>query len=84
MSTQRQEFIESESKMNTYLLTYSMVVSGSMFIFATSEEDAIEVFEGMDSDDLFEKRDSLIGIEVQEIEEIFSPHYQNLVGNRSI
>jgi len=56
--------------MKSYEFTYSTLAGGTIVIEAASEDEAINQFECMDIEELFEHKDLLRGIEIDNIEEI--------------
>lgn len=56
--------------MNTYLITYSTISSGTIEIDAASKRNAIEIFACMEFQDIFEEHDILKGIEIEDIEKL--------------
>lgn len=56
--------------MKTYEITYSTAAGGTIAIEAASEDDAIDEFDAMDFEALFEYKDLLKGVEIDDIEEI--------------
>lgn len=60
--------------MNTYSISYSTLACGITHIDANSQKEAIEIFkeniEGMSFNDLFEAKEILSRIEIDEIQKI--------------
>lgn len=56
--------------MHIYSISYSTLANDMTYIEAASEEEAIEIFEKMSLSDLFETKDLLRGIEVNEVEKL--------------
>ena len=56
--------------MKNYEFTYSTLAGGTIVIEAASEDEAINQFECIDIEELFEHKDLLRGIEIDNIEEI--------------
>ena len=56
--------------MKTYSISYSINACGGILINAPSESIAIEIFDSLDIDLLFQKKDLYRGIEIEEIGEI--------------
>jgi hypothetical protein len=56
--------------MKYYEISYSTVAGGMILIKADCEDDAIDQFDAMEFDELFEIEDLLKGIEIEDIEEV--------------
>lgn len=56
--------------MKHYEIRYSTAAGGSMLIEAKSEDDAIDQFDGITFEDLFNLKDLYKGVEINDIEEI--------------
>jgi hypothetical protein len=54
--------------MTTYTIFYSTAAGGSIDIQATSKQEAIDIFDSMEFDDLFELKDLYRGVEIDDIE----------------
>ncbi len=53
--------------MNTYSIYYSTLANGTIEINAGSKDEALEIFENITFDELFELKDLYRGIQVDEI-----------------
>lgn len=56
--------------MKRYEILYSTAAGGTLEIEADSEDDAIDQFDAIDFEELFEYRDLCKGVEIDEIKEI--------------
>lgn len=56
--------------MKHYEIRYSTAAGGSMLVEAKSEDDAIDQFDAIAFEDLFDLKDLYRGIEIDDIEEI--------------
>jgi hypothetical protein len=54
--------------MNTYSISYSTISTGVIEIDAASKNVAVEIFENMSFEELFEAKDILRGLEIEDIQ----------------